>query len=227
MRSSSIHDSSLSLKDWGVWEQWFLEGNDDNDMNRYSQVFRAIGYSAPRSLSLYRGLVMQMDKTTKILSKGFSMIPRKIASWTHNQDVAEEIVIVELNQQRRNFQPGNLCAGVIIQFKIPAKNIVWDSLDQDLIHLVEDKNPAGWEGDVKYNILNEEEVVVVDLPQYRLSRKQVVGLYMVMRNSRQSFEDSIRQLFDLPDQMFKEHLHVNGILRVNDRFNLDKIRVRR
>ena len=60
--------------------------------SRYTRVFQDIGYKAPGSLLLYRGLLLSLDEIISILSRGSPITPRKISSWTHDPDVAEEIL---------------------------------------------------------------------------------------------------------------------------------------
>ena len=114
-----------------------------------------------------------------------------------------------------------MCAGVVIKRKIPAKNIVWDSEDQDLIRHVEYHNYDEYEGYVERIVTGESEVVVVDLPRYRLDHKRIEKLYLDTRDR----EDKLREIFDLPEWMLLRRFQPRNILEV-DSSDIKDIKVR-
>ena len=185
--NQTSHMDNLSEEDWKVWNDWFT---DQRDRGKHLSVFRKIGYTTRHNLELYRALLLPLDMLVNILSSRAKFSPRMIASWTHDITVADRL-LSSLGFMER--LPGNqVGVALTLQRKIPAKNIVWDSKDPDLLEMVRTyirKYRPKIDSQTMRNMDQESEVIVAGLPQQILTRNDVVSVKFNMR----TYGDAIRQ----------------------------------
>ena len=184
-------------------------------MKKHSMMFDKIGYRGQSEYRVYRGIRIPLERIIALLGDGATIVPRKIASWTHDCEVA----IRALDYRIHKFD--DRCAGVIIHRRIPSKHVVWDSNDRYLIdyvkqHLIKSSKQQMVKKDrlrlllrdvLHGNIAIEEEVVVAKLPRYRLTRENVAQIRI-----DQQYVDELRQAFDLeikPGMRFGYHIILN------------------